>query len=189
MLNIFKSKRAALFDKKSQIQAEHERAAAEFAAALELLKDDACYKAWLRALEIQRDIKILEERQREATTAARRELAEVDAELWTSVGKKIRAFLNWAENEKSRVSRELSVKGIIERDRVDHPVGRLITNAPKVHAHVAALNAAIDDAKALAVSPTEDLDAALEKIRAAVPLFDGETEQIDVTPGLASALS
>jgi hypothetical protein len=188
MLNIFKSKRRELIEKKNRLETDFERADAERAAEIARLEADPDYRVYCQAIEVQRKIGLLQVSRRQAASEARQEIAAVDAEIRASADENILKFIRWAQDEKLRVSKEIVSKGVLERNRFGDAKGYITSNARKIQEHWAALDTAITAAQRLASSPSEDVAVELQKIRAALPLFEAQPERIDAPAALAAAL-
>jgi hypothetical protein len=189
MLSIFKSKRAGLFEQKAAAQAAFDREDARFAGEIDRLGGDPDVVAYRHAIKLEREIKLLEERRREAASAAREKIRALDGEICGAADSRIWQFIRWAIDEKTRLSKELMNRGVVERNSFGFQTGYILTNAAAIEGHLVALNSAIAAARCLETLPNDDAADALEKIRASVPIFDAsKTEKIDCGPGLAAAL-
>ena len=189
MLNIFKSKRRELIEKRAQLQASAESARAARAMEIERLQSEPDFLIYQHALKIQRDIGKLQEQDREKTSAEHFEIEAVTAEIRATVGDKVAAFLKWAQDEKERAGKQIVAKGTVERNRLGMPVGHLITNEQKIRQYLGAIDEAVLAVRRLEISPSDDIGTELKNIRAALPILDAQPEQIDCDAGFAAALS
>lgn len=189
MINPFKSKRASLLEQKAASAAAHEREDAQRGAEIDRLAADPDVLVYRHAIKLEREIKVLQERRREAASTAREKINDLDSEIRVAADSKIREFIRWAFDEKMRVSNQATSRGLVEKNRLGIEGGYLLTNAPAIEAHVAALNTAIAAAKRLEASPNDDAAGELEKIRAAIPIPDIKAEKIPCDAGFAGALS
>jgi len=186
---LFKPKRKDLFEQRDNALAQGAAKEAKHRAEIEALEADPDYRSYCRALEIQRNLTVLRERYREAASAAQQKIREIENEIRAQDGGKIRVFIRWAQDEKERAGKQIVSRGLVERDRLGMPVGHIITNEKKISEYVDAVDEAINAAKRLELSPSDDVDAEIRNIRSALPMLDAQPEQIDCDAGFAAALS
>jgi hypothetical protein len=190
LIDLFSSrarKRKELLEQRSQTRADYEAENVKLKAEITAILQDPALVAHRRALDLERQIKELENQLQQAKLTAAQKLNALNDAISAAADPRVTEFIRWASDEKTRVANDIVNRGLLVYNALGVPQGRLVTNADKIGAYVQALNHAIAEAKTLETS-NDDAGDAIANIRASLPVPDFSAEEIQTTAAVAFAL-